>query len=154
MPRSSASGSASSAACATGRSTTHAPPSTTCAGRTRSPCVTNGASCLQREKLAGSGLSEDDFDVVVISGDLGVGKPEPAIFVHTLSQLGVTADGAVMIGDSMERDIDGAAALGIRGIWLNRDGAAAPSANGHLQISTLADVAGAIAGLSSPGRAT
>ena len=116
--------------------------------------VTNGASCLQREKLAGSGLSEDDFDVVVISGDLGVGKPEPAIFVHTLSQLGVTADRAVMIGDSMERDIDGAAALGIRGIWLNRDGAAAPSANGHLQISTLADVAGAIAGRSSPGRAT
>lgn len=115
--------------------------------------VTNGASCLQREKLAGSGLSEDDFDVVVISGDLGVGKPEPAIFTHTLSQLGVTADRAVMIGDSMERDIDGAAALGIRGIWLNRDGAG-PSANGHAQISTLADVSGAITRLGSPGRAT
>lgn len=107
--------------------------------------LTNGASCLQREKLAGSGLSEDDFDVVVISGDLGVGKPEPAIFMHTLSRLGVTADRAVMIGDSMERDIDGAAALGIRGIWLNRDGAVAPSANGHVEISTLADVAGSIA---------
>jgi phosphoserine phosphatase len=102
--------------------------------------VTNGASCLQREKLAGSGLGEDDFDAVVISGDLGVGKPDSAIFVHTLSELGVAADRAVMIGDSLERDIAGAAALGIRGIWLNRDGGASASANGHVQISTLADV--------------
>ena len=76
----------------------------------------------------------------MISGDLGVGKPEPAIFVHTLSQLGVTADGAVMIGDSMERDIDGAAALGIRGIWLNRDGARSAPQNGHLEVSALTEL--------------
>jgi phosphoserine phosphatase len=36
--------------------------------------VTNGASCLQREKLAASGLA-DRFDVVVVSGDLGLGSP-------------------------------------------------------------------------------
>ena len=102
--------------------------------------VTNGASCLQREKLAGSGLGEDDFDAVVISGDIGVAKPEPAIFAHALSQLGVDADQAVMIGDSLERDVDGAAAVGIRGIWLNRAGEARPSMNGHLQISSLSDL--------------
>jgi phosphoserine phosphatase len=102
--------------------------------------VTNGASCLQREKLAGSGLSEDDFDVVVISGDLGVAKPDPAIFAHTLSLLGVAPDRAVMIGDSLERDIEGAAAVGIRGIWLNRDADRSPAPNGHAQISTLAEL--------------
>ena len=67
-------------------------------------------------------------------------KPEPAIFVHALSQLGVDADRAVMIGDSLERDVDGAAAVGIRGIWLNRAGEASPSLNGHLQISSLSDL--------------
>ena len=53
--------------------------------------VTNGASCLQREKLDASGLSEH-FDVVVVSADLGTAKPDPAIFQHTLSLLGCDAD--------------------------------------------------------------
>jgi putative hydrolase of the HAD superfamily len=100
--------------------------------------VTNGASCLQREKLAGSGLVEEDFDAVVISGDLGTGKPDRAIFAHTLDLLGVRADRAVMIGDSVERDVDGAEAAGIRGIWLNRARRDAP--NGHTQIATLAEL--------------
>ena len=102
--------------------------------------VTNGASCLQREKLAGSGLAEEDFDAVVISGDLGTGKPGREIFAHTLELLGVAADRAVMIGDSLERDVEGAEAAGIRGIWLNRDGERSPAPNGHTQISTLAEL--------------
>jgi putative hydrolase of the HAD superfamily len=102
--------------------------------------VTNGASCLQREKLAGSGLAETDFDAVVISGDLGTGKPGREIFAHTLELLGVEADRAVMVGDSLERDVEGAEAAGIRGIWLNRGGTRPPAPNGHTQISTLAEL--------------
>jgi FMN phosphatase YigB (HAD superfamily) len=45
----------------------------------------NGASCLQREKLATAGL-EDYFDTVVVSAELGVGKPDPSIFEHALDQ--------------------------------------------------------------------
>ena len=52
--------------------------------------VTNGASCLQREKLAASGLAER-FDAVVVSGELGIGKPDPAIFAHALAALGAQA---------------------------------------------------------------
>jgi len=48
--------------------------------------LTNGASCLQREKLAGAGLS-GYFDVVVASGDIGIGKPDPAMFHHAMSLL-------------------------------------------------------------------
>jgi len=102
--------------------------------------VTNGASCLQREKLAGSGLAEADFDAVVISGDLGTGKPGREIFAHTLELLGVGADRAVMVGDSLERDVEGAEAAGIRGIWLNRGGERPPAPNGHTQIATLAEL--------------
>jgi putative hydrolase of the HAD superfamily len=82
--------------------------------------VTNGASCLQREKLAASGLARH-FDAIVVSGDLGAGKPEAAVFRHALDLLG--ARDAVMVGDSVPRDIDGALAAGLGAVWINRFGA-------------------------------
>jgi putative hydrolase of the HAD superfamily len=81
--------------------------------------VTNGASCLQREKLAASGLGRH-FAVVVVSADLGIGKPDAAIFRHALSQLGCDSAGAVMVGDSLSRDVDGAIAAGLAAVWVNR----------------------------------
>lgn len=103
--------------------------------------VTNGASCLQREKLAGSGLAETDFDAVVISGDIGIAKPRAEIFAHALDRLGVAAADAVMVGDSFERDVRGAETAGIRGIWLNRDGARPSQRNGHREIASLTELA-------------
>jgi putative hydrolase of the HAD superfamily len=87
--------------------------------------VTNGASCLQREKLAASGLA-DRFDAIVVSGDLGRGKPDPAIFAHAVRALGAEPGDAVMVGDNFAKDIDGALAAGLRAVWLNRDGAQTP----------------------------
>lgn len=83
--------------------------------------VTNGAGCLQREKLAASGL-QDYFDVVVVSGEFGAGKPEASIFRHAMAQLDSEPDRTVMIGDSLPRDIDGATAAGLGAIWVNRTG--------------------------------
>lgn len=79
--------------------------------------VTNGASDLQRRKLALTGLA-GHFDVVVASCDIGAGKPDPAIFHAALEQLGVTAAETVMVGNDRERDIGGAAAAGIAGVWV------------------------------------
>jgi putative hydrolase of the HAD superfamily len=79
--------------------------------------VTNGTSDLQRRKLALTGLAEH-FDVVVASCDIGVGKPDPAIFAAALDALGVAPSEAVMVGNDRERDIAGAAAAGIRGLWI------------------------------------
>ncbi|HEX7292689.1 MAG TPA: HAD family hydrolase [Conexibacter sp.] len=102
--------------------------------------VTNGASCLQREKLAASGLS-DYFDAVVVSGDLGIGKPDASIFRHALSQLGVDGAGAVMVGDSLSRDVDGAISAGLGGVWLNRFGSPRPSDRPNvIQIATLREL--------------
>jgi putative hydrolase of the HAD superfamily len=103
--------------------------------------VTNGASCLQREKLAASGL-EEHFDAVVVSGDLGIGKPEAAIFRHALSLLG--ADEGVMVGDSLDRDVDGARAAGLGAVWINRFGAG-PGRDGVPEIASLAEL-GAVLG--------
>jgi putative hydrolase of the HAD superfamily len=98
--------------------------------------VTNGASCLQREKLAASGLA-GHFDAVVVSGDLGTGKPDAAVFRHALELLG--ADGGVMIGDSLDRDVDGALAAGLGAVWINRFDAG-PGRAGVPEITTLAEL--------------
>lgn len=87
--------------------------------------VTNGASCVQREKLAASGLA-DRFDAVVVSGDVGIGKPDPAIFERALEELGAGPADAVMVGDNLGKDVDGALAAGLGAVWLNRTGAPRP----------------------------
>ena len=89
-------------------------------GRVRLALLTNGAPDLQRRKIDASGLA-DRFDAIVISGEFGHGKPDPAIFRHTLAQLDVPASRALMIGDSLERDVAGARAAGMKTAWVNRD---------------------------------
>jgi phosphoserine phosphatase len=84
--------------------------------------VTNGAGCLQREKLAASGLA-GVFDAIVVSADVGVGKPDPAVFRHALGLVDAAPAESVMVGDTLERDIDGALAAGLRAVWINRFGA-------------------------------
>jgi putative hydrolase of the HAD superfamily len=105
--------------------------------------VTNGASCLQREKLAASGL-EGYFEAIIASGELGSGKPDPAIFRHALSCLCVGGEHAAMVGDSLSRDIAGATAAGIRAVWLNRDGADRRCPEGAVEISTLGGLAAGV----------
>jgi len=85
--------------------------------------LTNGAPDVQRSKLMGAGLAPY-FDAITISGELGVGKPDPRIFAHTLVALGsdvADAAHAVMVGDSLPRDIAGANRSGLRAIWVCRD---------------------------------
>jgi putative hydrolase of the HAD superfamily len=84
--------------------------------------VTNGAPDLQREKLAASRL-EPFFDVVMISGEYGKGKPDPAIFWEALQCLEATPEKSIMVGNSLQRDIAGAEAAGIFSVWLRVEGA-------------------------------
>ncbi len=81
--------------------------------------ITNGASDIQREKIAGAAL-EPFFDVILISGSLGFGKPDPKIFAAAVRHLDLAPDEAVMVGDSLSRDIEGARAAGIKTVWINR----------------------------------
>jgi putative hydrolase of the HAD superfamily len=62
-----------------------------------------------------------DVDAVVASGTHGKIKPHPTIFQTALDQLGIAASEAVMVGDSIEDDIDGARALGMRGFLVDRE---------------------------------
>ena len=52
------------------------------------------------------------FDAVVISGEVGMRKPEPQIFVHVLELLGVRAEETVFV-DDLRPNVDAAEALGL-----------------------------------------
>jgi putative hydrolase of the HAD superfamily len=86
-------------------------------GHRRLGLLTNGPPDIQRLKLASTGLG-DCFDAVVISGEVGVGKPDPAVFAHALEQLGATAQTTTMVGDSWERDVLGALGVGMTAVWV------------------------------------
>jgi putative hydrolase of the HAD superfamily len=81
--------------------------------------ITNGAPDIQGTKIDGSNLASF-FETIIISGDHGFGKPDRRIFQLALERLKVRAHEAVMIGDSLNRDIAGAHAAGLRTIWINR----------------------------------
>ena len=63
-----------------------------------------------------------EVDAVIGSRSHGRVKPHASIFVAALHALDVTPTDTVMVGDSYEDDIEGARALGIRAILLDRDG--------------------------------
>lgn len=84
--------------------------------------LTNGDPSLQKEKLAGVPELAPYFNEIVISGAFGKGKPDPSIFEHCLSLLGMTKDDVVMVGDNLNTDILGASRAGIQTVWVNRKG--------------------------------
>jgi HAD superfamily hydrolase (TIGR01549 family) len=62
-----------------------------------------------------------DVDAIVDSRSHGRVKPHPTIFQAALDALEVDAHDAVMVGDSLEEDIEGARALGMHAILVDRD---------------------------------
>lgn len=92
---------------------------------TRLAVVTNGPSDFQHETLRGI---EDRVDAVIISGEVGVAKPDPAIFLLATERLGVTPSDAWHVGDSLTHDVVGAQAAGMPVAWLNRGRVGVPLA--------------------------
>lgn len=83
--------------------------------------VTNGPADTQWAKIDLLGLAEV-VDFAIVSGELGVEKPDRRIFDQALRLGGARPEEAVVVGDSAEHDIAGARAAGIRAIWVNRAG--------------------------------
>lgn len=78
-----------------------------------------------RNILARDGAA-DYFDPIVISDDHGWRKPHPIIFTDTLNKLGVAAEDALYVGDSVEDDIVGAKGAGLDVAWVNSRGSELP----------------------------
>ena len=87
--------------------------------------VTNNRTAEQQEKLRHLGMSHL-VDALITSEDVGVLKPDPAIYAQALQRLGATPAETVMVGDNWQADVVGALAVGIRPVWLNRLGVVRP----------------------------
>jgi putative hydrolase of the HAD superfamily len=87
------------------------------AARLRIGLVSNGIRDLA-EFVAHHRL---DVDAIVDSRTHGRVKPHPTIFQAALDRLEVDAPDAVMVGDSLEEDVEGARALGMRAILIDRE---------------------------------
>ncbi len=82
--------------------------------------ITNGDGAQQRQKLAQTGIAER-FASVVVSGEVGVAKPQREIFERSAEELGLPPNELLFIGDNPENDVRGARQAGWHAIWLNRD---------------------------------
>jgi len=76
-------------------------------------------------------------DVLVISEEAGLRKPDPAIFRLALGRCGASSAEAVMLGDSWGSDVLGARSAGVRAVWLNRAGSFCPGPASCTEIQSL-----------------
>ncbi|MDH6115404.1 FMN phosphatase YigB (HAD superfamily) [Kitasatospora sp. MAP12-15] len=83
--------------------------------------VTNGMTDNQRGKIHRTGLAAL-VDTWCISDEVGIRKPDPAIFRLAAQRCGTTLDrGGWKIGDSSTHDIAGGRGAGLGTIWIRRD---------------------------------
>lgn len=81
--------------------------------------LTNGVTTWQREKLAANGLLEP-VDAFVASYEVGAHKPAGEAFAFFEERL--PADSYVMVGDSLEADVEGAQSADWRGVHYDPSG--------------------------------
>ena len=84
--------------------------------------VTNGPRDRQERKVRALGL-DDRVDAVVYAGDLPRRKPHVGPFREGLRALGVSAERALYVGDSLAYDVAGAHNAGVRVAWIRGDAA-------------------------------
>jgi HAD superfamily hydrolase (TIGR01493 family) len=86
--------------------------------RYRLAIVSNGSSRLQRAKLSRLGLG-DASPRAFLSGELGVAKPDPALFRRALDWSGCRPAEVLFVGDDPMGDIAGAARVGMSTCWVS-----------------------------------
>jgi YjjG family noncanonical pyrimidine nucleotidase len=88
--------------------------------------VTNGIASVQRSRIAVAGI-EVFFQGIFISEEVGISKPDPAIFHLAARELHVAPYEVLCVGDSPSSDIRGGNAAGMATCWVNPRGAAYPA---------------------------
>lgn len=84
--------------------------------------ISNGFHEVQSNKLRSSGI-EHFIDVMVLSDDIGINKPDRRIFDHAIIKANTSAQRSIIIGDNPDTDISGAINAGWHAIYFNRDNA-------------------------------
>jgi FMN phosphatase YigB (HAD superfamily) len=93
------------------------------------------------------------FDVVFLSCDEGLVKPDPAVYARVLDRLGLPPEAVLFVGDSAVNDVAAPAALGMRTAGVGAAGAAADVALGSAAETALLDLEGDLSPLAAAGHA-
>lgn len=82
--------------------------------------ITNGPYRHQLRKIRTMGLVNwFELEHVLISGQVGITKPNPAIFQLMEERLGISGEDICYLGDSFENDVVGAKVMNWKAIWFN-----------------------------------
>jgi len=100
--------------------------------------ITNGFEEIQTKKMINSKIYHY-FKKVITSESVGVKKPNPKVFKHALEIANANIDQAIMIGDSIEADINGALGVGMKAIHCNFDTSLVPN-NLFMSVSSLLEI--------------
>ncbi|MBR9728115.1 pyrimidine 5'-nucleotidase [Shewanella intestini] len=102
--------------------------------------ITNGFTQLQQTRLNKTGLNKY-FKHVVVSEEVGVAKPNIAIFEYARELLGnASPQEIMMIGDNLVSDIQGGINAGMKTCWLNHQNAVNGNINPTFQVNHLAQL--------------
>lgn len=80
------------------------------------------------------------FDVMTFSNEVGIRKPNEAIFLRTLEKMNVPAKDAMHVGDHPATDIVGAKNAGMRGVLLRKPGWDQDESQADFVVSELREV--------------
>jgi putative hydrolase of the HAD superfamily len=99
--------------------------------------VVSNWDCSLPSALAEVGLAAA-VDAVIVSAVVGAQKPDPRIFAAALEELRCAPEEGLFVGDSIDTDVAGARAAGLRSLLLDRS--ATPAQDGFERIFSLADL--------------
>jgi putative hydrolase of the HAD superfamily len=98
-------------------------------GRLPLGLITNGPADLQRMEIATLRLGPR-FQHIFVEGEMGFGKPEPAVFRQAQEAMGLRPAEILFVGNSYGHDIRPAIEAGWRTAWVRRPSDVPPSAKG------------------------
>ncbi|WP_247730548.1 HAD family hydrolase [Halovivax limisalsi] len=108
--------------------------------RYRLGLVTNGGPDTQSVKIDALDV-RDSFETIVLAGYETAAKPDPEPFERALAELEADPDESVYVGNSLDHDVAGASACGMRTVWYPNDSArTAPTPEPDHRIDGLADL--------------
>ncbi len=108
-------------------------------GKTKIVVITNNLIREQEGKIKKCRV-ENYVDELVTSEEVGFTKPEPEIFHAALKRVNCTPGEVIMVGDSWERDVLGAAKVGIKNIWINIFNEPCPDKNLAVEFKSTAEL--------------
>jgi putative hydrolase of the HAD superfamily len=99
--------------------------------------IASNWDCSLPDWLRPTGIMEL-VDGVVTSAEVGAAKPDPRVFERALAVAAVEPSEALHAGDKVDNDVEGAAAAGVRGVLVQREGEPPPGVEAVRSLRELA----------------